>query len=77
MRSMSRKARSPGNARCDGLFGTPKGDFIDGREWIGVTFEEFSERHDENIGRHGSAKLKRSLGWKTNGQRRAEPGHAA
>ena len=27
-RSMSRKARSPDNARCEGLFGTLKSDFL-------------------------------------------------
>ena len=32
-RSMSRKARSPDNARAEGLFGTLKSDFFDARDW--------------------------------------------
>ena len=32
-RSMSRKARSPDNVRCEGLFGTLKSDFFDRRDW--------------------------------------------
>ena len=31
-RSMSRKARSPDNARCEGFFGTLKSDFFGGRD---------------------------------------------
>lgn len=42
-RSMSRKARSPDNARCEGLFGTIKSDFFHGTDWRGVTFAEFRE----------------------------------
>lgn len=75
-RSMSRKARSPDNARCEGFFGTLKSDFFDGRDWSGVTFEEFSERLDEYIEWYRSVKLKKSLGWKTIRQHRAELGYA-
>ena len=75
-RSMSRKARSPDNARGEGFFGTLKSDFFDGRDWTGVTFEGFSERLDEYIEWYRSGKLKKSLGWKTIGQRRAELGYA-
>lgn len=41
-RSMSRRARSPDNARAEGFFGTLKCDFFEGRDWTGVPFEEFS-----------------------------------
>ena len=40
-RSMSRKARSPDNAACEGFFGTLKNEFFYGRDWRGVTAEEF------------------------------------
>ena len=77
VRSMSRKARSPDNARCEGFFGTLKSDFFDGRDWSGVTFEEFSERLDGYIEWYRGSKLKKSLGWKTIRQRRVELGYAA
>lgn len=76
-RSMSRKARSPDNARCEGFFGTLKSDFFDGRDWSGVTFEEFSERLDEYIEWYRSTKLKKSLGWKTIRQHRIDLGYVA
>ena len=77
VRSMSRKARSPDNARCEGFFGTLKSDFFDGRDWSGVTFEEFSEELDRYIEWYRSGKLKKSLGWKTIRQHRVELGYAA
>ena len=77
VRSMSRKARSPDNARCEGFFGTLKSDFFDGRDWSGVTFEEFSERLDDYIEWYRSGKLKKSLGWKTIRQHRIDLGYAA
>ena len=33
-RSMSRKARSPDNARAEGFFGTPRCDFFEGSEYL-------------------------------------------
>ena len=75
-RSMSRKARSPDNARCEGFFGTLKSDFFAGRDWSGVTFEEFSRRL-EHIERYRSVKVKKALGWKTIRQRRVELGYTA
>ena len=76
-RSMSRKARSPDNARAEGFFGTLKSDFFDGRDWSGVTFEEFSRRIDEYMEWYRSKKLKKALGWKTIRQHRADLGLAA
>jgi len=76
VRSMSRKARSPDNARCEGFFGTLKSDFFDGRDWSGVTFEEFSRRLDEYIEWYRGKKLKKSLGWKTIRQHRIDLGYA-
>lgn len=76
-RSMSRKARSPDNARCEGFFGTLKSDFFDGRDWSGVTFEEFSARLDTYIEWYRGGKLKKSLGWRTIEQYRRDMGYAA
>ncbi len=76
-RSMSRKGRSPDNARAEGFFGTPECDFFEGRDWTGVTFEEFSRRLDAHIEWYRDAKVKKALGWKTLRQRREELGYTA
>lgn len=76
-RSMSRKARSPDNARCEGFFGTLKSDFFGHRDWSGVSFEEFEEALDEYIEWYRCGKLKKSLGWKTIRQHREELGYVA
>ena len=41
VRSMSRKGCCPGNARMEGFFGTLKEEFFYGRDWAGVSVEEF------------------------------------
>ena len=61
----------------EGFFGTLKSDFFDGRDWSGVTFEEFSEELDRYIEWYRSRKLKKSLGWKTIRQHRIDLGYAA
>lgn len=76
-RSMSRKARSPDNARCEGFFGTLKSDFFDHRDWTGVTFEEFEAALGDYIEWYRGTKLKKSLGWKTIRQHRIDLGYAA
>ena len=45
-RSMSRKGRSPDNAAAEGFFGRLKNEFFHGRDWRGVTAEEFMVRLD-------------------------------
>ena len=75
--SMSRKARSPDNARAEGFFGTLKSDFFEDRDWTGVTFDEFSRELDAYIEWYRCGKLKKSLGWKTIRQHRQESGYAA
>ena len=76
-RSMSRKARSPDNARAEGFFGTLKCDFFEGRDWTGVPFEEFSRLLGEYIEWYRSGKLKRDLGWATIKEYREARGYAA
>lgn len=41
VRSMSRKAKSPDNARAEGFFGTLKEEFYNGRDWSRYSIEEF------------------------------------
>lgn len=76
-RSMSRKARSPDNARCEGFFGTLKSDFFHGTDWRGVTFAEFRERLGAHVEWHGGGKPKKALGWRTLREHRAALGYAA
>ncbi len=45
-RSMSRKGRSPNNAAAEAFFGRLKNEFFYGRDWRGVTAEEFIDRLD-------------------------------
>lgn len=75
-RSMSRKSRSPDNARAESFFGTLKSDFFDERDCSGVTFGEFSERPGDCIEWYRSEKLKESLGWNTIRRHSADPGYA-
>lgn len=49
VRSMSRRARSPDNARAEGFFGTLKCDFFKDRDLTGVPFDEFSRLIGEYI----------------------------
>ena len=77
VRSMSRKARSPDNARAEGFFGTLKCDFFEGRDWAGVGFEEFAAALDRYIEWYRSGKLKKALGWKTIRQAREGLAEAA
>lgn len=77
VRSMSRRARSPDNARAEGFFGTLKCDFFEGRDWTGVPFDEFSRLLGEYIEWYRDGKLKKDLGWNTIREYREERGHAA
>lgn len=74
-RSMSRKARSPDNARAEGFFGTLKSDFFEGADWSGVTFEEFRERLDAYIVWYRDVKPKKSLRWRTTAEYRRDLGY--
>lgn len=77
VRSMSRRARSPDNARAEGFFGTLKCDFFEGRDWTGVPFDEFSRLLGEYIEWYRDGKLKKDLGWKTIREYREERSYAA
>ena len=46
VRSMSRKGCSPDNAAGEGFFGRLKNEFFYGRDWRGVTAEQFMARLD-------------------------------
>lgn len=58
VRSMSRKGRSPDNARAEGFFGTLKEEFYNGRDWGRCTVEEFERRLDAYIEWYREGRLK-------------------
>ena len=57
-RSMSRKGRSPDNAACEGFFGNLKNEFFYGRDWRGVSYEEFAALLDWWMRRYSTWRLK-------------------
>ena len=62
-RSMSKKGCSPDNSACEGFFGRLKNEFFYGRDWRGVSFEEFSESLEGYIEFYNKKRIKKSLGW--------------
>lgn len=76
VRSMSRKAKSPDNARAEGFFGTLKQEFLYARNWKGTTKGCFVRALDEYITWYRDEKIKGSLGWKTIAAHRAALGIA-
>lgn len=64
-RSMSRKARSPDNARMEGFFGTLKNERFYFRDWSGWSAEDFCDEVDRWMREHNESRKKLSLGWMT------------
>ncbi|WP_144022117.1 IS3 family transposase [Caballeronia sordidicola] len=62
MRSMSRKARSPDNAACEGFFGRLKTELFYPRDWKTTTIAEFIAVVDLYIHWYNEKRIKISLG---------------
>ncbi|EJZ6323015.1 IS3 family transposase, partial [Salmonella enterica] len=62
IRSMSRKGCSPDNAACEGFFGRLKTEMYYGREWSGVTLENFMLHVDTYIRWYNEHRIKLSPG---------------
>lgn len=77
VRSMSRKAKSPDNARAEGFFGTLKQEFFYARDWKGVKKSRFIRSLNAYIVWYRDEKIKKSLGWKTIAAHRAALADAA
>lgn len=77
VRSMSRKATSPDNARAEGFFGTLKQEFFYARSWKGVKRSRFVRLLDDYIVWYRDEKIKKALGWKTIKEHRSQLGIAA
>lgn len=76
VRSMSRKGRSPDNARAEGFFGLLKNEFLRCRDWAGVTAGRFIAELDAWIEWYRAGRMKRSLGWRTMDENRRALGYA-
>ena len=70
VRSMSRRGRSPDNARAEGFFGRLKL----GRDWSGVTLDEFADMLDAYLRWYRDVRLKSDLGYKSPMQYRRDLG---
>ena len=74
VRSMSRKGCSPDNARAEGFFGRLKIEFFHGRDWGGVTLDEFADMLDAYLRWYRDVRLKSDLGYKSPMQYRRDLG---
>ncbi|MDU6012139.1 MAG: IS3 family transposase [Slackia sp.] len=77
VRSMSRKAKSPDNARMEGFFGILKQEFFYCRDWSNVAADQFMRLLDEWLGYCNDERIKRTLGWMSPNQYRKSLGLAA
>ena len=63
VRSMSRKGCSPDNSRCEGFFGRLKVEWFYGRDWNGVTIDEFMGMLDAYLRWYRDVRIKSDLGY--------------
>ena len=77
IRSMSRKGHSPDNSRMEGFFGRLKIEFFYGRDWDGVSIEEFMDMLDAYLMWYRDVRLKSDLGYVSPKRYREERGLAA
>ena len=77
VRSMSRKGCSPDDARCGGFFGRLKIGFFHGRDWTGVTPEEFMDMLDAHLRWYRDVRIKGDPDYRSPMQHRRDLGLAA
>lgn len=77
VRSMSRKGHSPDNSRMEGFFGRLKVEFFYGRDWRGVTMDEFMRMLDGYMTWYRDRRRKSDLGYVSPMQYRKNLGLAA
>lgn len=75
VRSMSRKGRSPDNARMEGFFGTLKSEFFHPADWSGWSLEGFMAALNEWMRWFREGRISQKLGWLTPDERRAALGY--
>ena len=64
-RSMSRRGRSPDNARMEGFFGLLKRELLRCRDWEGASMEELCAQLDEWLTWYNEGRRTIRLGWKS------------
>lgn len=64
-RSISRKGKSPDNARMEGFFGTLKNERFYWRDWSGWIAKDFIAQVDRWMVEYNKSRRKLSLGWRT------------
>jgi transposase InsO family protein len=62
-RSMSKKGCSPDNSACEGFFGRMKNEMFYGKNWMGVTVDEFIQEVNAYVLWYNAERIKGSLGW--------------
>lgn len=62
IRSMSKKGCSPDNSACEGFFGRLKNEMFYGKDWKGVSIEDFMAQVDAYIRWYNEKRIKMSLG---------------
>lgn len=77
IRSMSKKGCSPDNSACEGFFGRLKNEFFYYRDWKGIDYKTFAVMLDNFIVDYNDNRIKKSLGWLSPVQYRANLGLAA
>lgn len=73
---MSRKSRSPDNARMEGFSGTLKQEFFYSSDWAGVELADFIGALDSWMRWFCSGRIKEGLGWLTPDEYRRSLGYA-
>ncbi|SET29771.1 Transposase InsO and inactivated derivatives [Olsenella sp. KH3B4] len=76
-RSMPGKGCGPDSARCEGFFGRLKMEFFHGRDWSGVTVEEFMGMLDAYLRWYRDVRIKSVLDYKSPMRYRRDLGLAA
>ena len=76
VRSMSRKGRSPDNARAEGFFGLLKQEFFHPRDWRGVPLADFMCELNRWLHWFRSGRRSETLGWRTPDENRRLLGYA-
>ena len=77
VRSMSKKGCPPDNSAMEGFFGRLRNEFFYGRDWKGVSMDEFVSMLNEYMRYCRDIRIKESLGWMSPKRYRESLGLAA
>lgn len=64
-RSMSQKGCSPDNSACEGFFGVIKNAIFYGRDWKGISIDEFISFLNDYLHWFREKRIKQKLGYKS------------